>query len=120
MSPSTSVPQLGSAAATINGRVVSVAIDTASGLTAVGSAAMVQTALGTFLVAHTAQDSFAALNATCTHEACTVTGYENTQYVCPCHGSQFTTAGAVLSGPAPRSLQQYATQFANGVVTFTV
>ena len=119
-SPSGSAPQLGSAAATTAGRVVSVNIDSAPVLGAVGSAAIVPTSLGTFLVARTAQDSFTALTATCTHEVCTITGFESSRFVCPCHGSQFTTSGTVAQGPAARALQHYATQFANGVLTFTV
>lgn len=123
-SPSSSsfanVPQLPAATATVAGRAVSVTVDAASPLAAVGSAARVQTTLGTFLVAHTGQDSFNALTAVCTHEACTVTGFSNNQFVCPCHGSQYNTSGGVVMGPAPRALQQFATQFANGVLTFTV
>jgi Rieske Fe-S protein len=117
---STNAPQLGSAAATVSGRVVSVAIDSASVLANAGSAAIVQTSLGTFLVARTAQDTFTALTATCTHESCTVTGFQSSQFVCPCHGSRFSTSGGVVNGPATRALQQYTTQFANNVLTFTV
>jgi cytochrome b6-f complex iron-sulfur subunit len=44
-----------------------------------------------------------AINATCTHLGCLVkqaqAGFE-----CPCHGSQFTTNGAVTQGPATLSL----------------
>jgi len=40
-------------------------------------------------------------------------------YVCPCHGSRFDTSGRVLNGPVSRSLRQYQTQFANGVLTIT-
>jgi cytochrome b6-f complex iron-sulfur subunit len=117
-SPS-SAAQLGSASATVAGRVVSVNVDAATALATVGSAAMVQTSLGTFLVARTAQDSFTALTATCTHQACTVTGFSDGVFVCPCHGSEYTTAGSVVRGPATRALQQFPTQFANGVLTFT-
>lgn len=117
---SSSAPPLGSASATTAGRVVSVNIDSAPVLAGVGSAAIVQTSLGTFLVARTAQDSFTALTATCTHEAYTITGFDSSRFVCPCHGSQFTTSGAVAKGPAARALQQYPTQFANGVLTFSV
>ena len=99
--------------------IVSVTIDAASALAAVGSMAMVQTSLGTFLVAHTGQDTFTALTATCTHEGCTVTGFSGTRFVCPCHGSQFSTSGAVAMGPATRALQPFTTQFANGVLTFS-
>ena len=89
-------------------------------LAAVNSAAMVQTSLGTFLLARTAQDTFSALTAVCTHEGCSVTGFASNQFVCPCHGSRFTTTGSVANGPATRALQQYTTQFANNVLTFTV
>jgi len=118
-SPS-SVPQLGTIPATVTGRVVSVTVDATSALASVGSAALVQTSLGTFLVAHPAVDTYTALTATCTHEGCGVTGFSGDRFVCPCHGSQFTTSGAVTNGPATRALQQYTTQFANGVLTFTV
>ncbi len=99
---------------------MSINIDSAPVLAAVGSAAIVPTSLGTFLVARTAQDSFTALTATCTHEVCTITGFESSRFVCPCHGSQFSTSGGVAKGPAARALQQYPTQFTNGVLTFSV
>ena len=92
-------------------------IDAASPLSAVGSAALVLSGLGTFHVAHTGQNAFTALTAICTHEACTITGFQNQVYVCPCHGSQYNTSGQVLSGPAPSPLRQFGTQFANNVLT---
>jgi cytochrome b6-f complex iron-sulfur subunit len=116
---STNVPQLSTLAATVTGRVVSVTIDPAGALGTPGSAAAVQTSLGTFLLARTGQDSFTALTAICTHEACTVSGFQSSQYVCPCHGSRYSTAGAVVTGPATRALTQYGTQFASNVLTFT-
>ena len=117
---SVSAPQLSSVSASVSGRVVSVTIDSSSPLATVGSAATTQTSLGQFLIARTAQDSFTALTATCTHEGCTVSGFASSRFVCPCHGSQFTTTGTVAQGPATRSLQSYATQFANNVLTFSV
>ena len=119
-SPSTNAPQLGTVTGTVSGRTVSVTVDAGSALAAVNSAAMVQTSLGTFLLARTAQDTFSALTAVCTHEGCSVTGFASNQFVCPCHGSRFTTTGSVATGPATRALQQYPTQFANSVLTFTV
>ena len=119
-SPSSNAPQLGTVPGTVSGRTVSVSVDSGSPLAAVNSAAMVQTSLGTFLLARTAQETFTALTAVCTHEGCSITGFGNNQYVCPCHGSRFTTTGSVANGPTTRALQQYTTQFANGVLTFTV
>jgi Rieske Fe-S protein len=73
-----------------------------------------------FLVARTAQDAFAAFTATCTHEACTISGFNNQTFVCPCHGSQFNTNGGVVNGPATRALPQYAARFANGTLTISL
>ena len=119
-SPSSPGQPLSSVTGTVSGRTISVAVDSGSPLAAVGSAAIAQTALGTFLLARTTQESFTALTATCTHESCAITGFSGSQFVCPCHGSRFTTSGAVAMGPATRPLQQYPTQFGNGVLTFTV
>jgi len=102
----------------VNGGIT-LAIDLSSPLSAVGSAALMQTSVGDFLVAHTAQNSFVALTAICTHQTCTITGFGNQNYVCPCHGSTFDINGRVLGGPAPAPLHQYPTQFINGVLTVT-
>ena len=112
-----SLPVIGATPA--NGSVA-LTIDSASPLAAVGSAALIQTSSQFLLVAHTAQDAFAALNGTCTHQACTITGFGSGVFVCPCHGSQFTTSGRVVSGPAPAPLAQHQTQFANGVLTIAL
>ncbi len=111
------LPVINATAASNN---VSLTIDSSSPLSAVGSAALVQTSAGSFLVAHVAQDSFTALTAICTHLTCFITGYANQTFVCPCHGSEFSTNGAVVRGPAVAPLRQYATQFANGVLTVTI
>ena len=61
-----------------------------------------------------------ALDATCSHESCTVTGADGNVYVCPCHGSRYSRTGQVLEGPAKAALRQFATTFADGVVTIAV
>jgi Rieske Fe-S protein len=113
----TNAPSLPLINGTLAGGGVTVTIDASSPLTAVGSAALVQTPIGDFLVGHAAQNSFVALAAVCTHQACTITGFANQNYVCPCHGSTFDINGRVLSGPAPASLFRYQAQFSNGVLT---
>ena len=110
---------LGGAVLGACGGGIQVSIDTASPLASPGSAALVQSPLGTVLVSRTGTDTFTAVTATCTHESCTITGFADSSYVCPCHGSRFDTSGRVLNGPASRALRQYQAQFANGVLTVT-
>jgi cytochrome b6-f complex iron-sulfur subunit len=118
-SPS-SAPSLPSVAGTLAGRTLTIAIDTASPLASVGGAATINVSTGMYLVARTDQSTFTTVTAVCTHEGCAVTGFANSRYVCPCHGSEFTTSGAVVQGPAPSPLRQFPTAFANNVVTISV
>jgi cytochrome b6-f complex iron-sulfur subunit len=113
------VPALPRISGSAAGGGIQVTIDASSPLASPGSLALVSSSVGTVLVAHTAADTFVALTATCTHQGCTITNYQGSSFVCPCHGSTFDTSGRVLSGPASRSLQQYNTQFVNGVLTIT-
>jgi cytochrome b6-f complex iron-sulfur subunit len=117
LSSSANLPRIQATAA---GNVITLAIDAASPLATVGTAAQVQYGSGTLLVARTTQDAFAAVTAICTHEACTITGYSNQIYTCPCHGSQFDTNGQVKRGPATTALRKYQTQFANNQLTITI
>jgi cytochrome b6-f complex iron-sulfur subunit len=117
-SPSDSAPKLSAIPGSVSGRTVSVTVDAASGLTSVGSAVMVNSSRGSFLVARTGDTTFSALTSTCTHEGCTIDGFDSSQFVCPCHGSHFTTSGAVTQGPASRALQPFPTQFADPVLSF--
>jgi cytochrome b6-f complex iron-sulfur subunit len=113
-------PQLARVTGTVVAGAVQVSSDASAPLAATGSAALVTSGAGNFLVSRTGADAFSALTATCTHESCTITGFSGQSYVCPCHGSQFSTSGVVLNGPATRSLRQFTTQFAGGVLTITV
>lgn len=112
------------ALATINGSAAggTVTVNNISGtsLASVGSAALVQAGSNSILVTHAAQNSFTAVTAICTHEQCTVTGFQSGAFVCPCHGSRYSTSGAVVQGPATRPLAPFSTQFTNNVLTITV
>ena len=58
-----------------------------------------------------------ALSPICTHLGCTVE-IEGARLVCPCHGSTYDRAGAVLQGPAQHPLRRYRTTLADdGVLT---
>ena len=115
-----SAPPLPTVRATMNGGAATLAIDAGSPLAAVGGAALVLGAGGPLLVAHTAPDTFVALTAICTHQGCTISGFTDQRYVCPCHGSNFDTSGRVLNGPAAMALRQFPTSFASGVLTITL
>ncbi len=103
--------------ATASGGIMVVTIDAASPLAAIGGAALVQSSLGSVLVTHTAQDTFVAVSSRCTHQACTITRFASATYICPCHGSQFSTSGRVVSGPATGQLASFPTQFSNSQLT---
>jgi cytochrome b6-f complex iron-sulfur subunit len=54
------------------------------------------------ILLHT-ENGFVALSTTCPHLGCTVEVTAD-GFVCPCHNSRFDQNGAVLQGPATRSL----------------
>ena len=119
-SPVTGAATLPTVTANVSGSQALLTIDGGSPLASVGGAALVQAGGTQVLVARTAQDAFAAVTAICTHEACTINGVTGATFVCPCHGSRFSTSGAVLNGPATRALRQFATQFSGGVLAITL
>lgn len=49
---------------------------------------------------------FSAVLAECTHRGCQPDPAGD-RLVCPCHGSEFTTRGEVIEGPADRSLPRF-------------
>lgn len=115
-----SLPNLPVLGASSSGNTVTLTVDANSPLATVGNAALVQLSAGSFLVARTGQDTFSAVTAICTHEGCIVSKYQSGTYGCPCHGSEFSTSGAVKSGPAALPLRQFSTQFANNVLTISL
>ncbi len=51
---------------------------------------------------------FYAIAAACTHLGCTAHLADQSKgFVCPCHGSQFSREGTVVSGPATRALVRF-------------
>jgi cytochrome b6-f complex iron-sulfur subunit len=118
-SPSDNVPQLATISGSIVNGAVTVNVAAGSPLAAVGGAALVQSGGSSFLVVRTAQDTFNAMTSICTHEQCTITGFSSQTFTCPCHGSQYSTTGAVIKGPATRSLQRFTTAIAANILTIT-
>lgn len=117
--PSGNAQRLPSVSASVSGRTVTVPVGAGSQLAATGAMAMTQTSLGTFLLARTSPTTLSVLTATCTHEQTTINLADGSQFVCPNHGAIFTTSGAVVKGPANRSLQQFSATINGDNATFT-
>jgi nitrite reductase/ring-hydroxylating ferredoxin subunit len=69
------------------------------------------------IVTRTSETTFAAVDATCTHDGCVVNEVRANSggfLVCPCHSSRFTPEGAVNRGPAASPLRSFATFFDGG------
>ena len=119
----TSPSGMGSKLGVLSGRFTGAAVQvTAAGspLADVGGAALVESTAGVFLISRTSTSAFSAIDAVCTHEGCTITGFAGDTYVCPCHGSRYSLNGQVTGGPARASLRRYATTFTDGVVTIAL
>ena len=62
------------------------------------------------IIARISQTQFVALSSICTHQGGTVF-YDSSgkEFHCPVHGSNFSTSGAVINGPAGSPLKKYNT-----------
>lgn len=64
-------------------------------------------------------DGLIGMNATCTHNGCTVK-IENVGLLCPCHNALFDIKnGDVLRGPAAHPLERVSVREAEGVIYIT-
>jgi len=58
-------------------------------------------------IQHT-DEGIIAISLVCTHLGCTVEeNREGEGFTCPCHGSRYSRKGAILEGPATKSLPRY-------------
>ena len=112
-------PQLMTVSGSVSGGRVSVTL-AGSPLATNGSAALVQAGSSSYLVYRTGDQNFSVLTSTCTHEGCTVSGFQSPNFVCPCHGSTYGTNGAVTRGPATRALASFPSQVNDGVLSWAV
>ena len=114
-----SAPALTTVSGSLGAGRVSVTL-AGSPLAANGSAALVQAGSGQYLVYRSGDQAFSVLTAICTHEGCTVSGFQSATFVCPCHGSTVSTGGTVTKGPASRALASFAWQLNDGVLSWGV
>ncbi len=89
-----------------------------SALTSVGGALLIDLASDTVMVIRASETAVVALSAICTHAGCSM-NFDSSQslLVCPCHGSQFSESGAVVTGPARRPVRVYSATLANNIIT---
>jgi Rieske Fe-S protein len=112
------VPALPSIPATVTNGVATVNV-AGTALATAGGTAIVSSSLGTMLVVRNDAASVSAFTATCTHQQCTVTGFTEGVFQCPCHGSRYNTAGMVVRGPATQNLRKFNATVTNDVISIT-
>jgi cytochrome b6-f complex iron-sulfur subunit len=112
---------LPSSSGTLNNNTVTVDISPSSPLAQNGFA-IVQYTGGSVLVARTSDGVYHAMTSICTHQGCSIDQYNSgsKEFICPCHGSQFSATGAVIGGPAPTALKQYATSISGTQLVITL
>jgi Rieske Fe-S protein len=95
-------------------------VDLATELQTVGSSKVTNGVILVRLAAANVASSFTAVQVACTHEGTSI-NYNTSQgkFICPLHGSQFSTAGAVIMGPAALSLKKYDVTVEGSVLTVT-
>ena len=66
------------------------------------------------------ETEYLALSKVCTHQGCDVSYNSSGNYLpCPCHGSIFSTSGAVLNDPATIPLKKYDVNQDGNILTIT-
>lgn len=91
-------------------------------LPAIGQTVGASTGTLNLAVTRVSATTAVAVSRTCTHEGCTILLPEASGQTldCPCHGSRFTTAGAVVMGPAARALQTFPARIEGSEVVVTI
>ena len=112
------VPSLPALNATVTNGVAMLSVG-GTALANTGGTALVTSSLGTMLVVRSGTASVSAFTATCTHQQCTVTGFTEGVFQCPCHGSRYDTNGAVVRGPSTQNLRRFNATITNDVISIT-
>lgn len=85
-----------------------------SALNTTGGFAVVQNVI----VANLGGGAWAALSSVCTHQGCEISFNSSVNnFPCPCHGSIFSTTGAVVNGPASTALKSYTVTKSGNILT---
>jgi len=69
------------------------------------------------IIAKTTSGMHIAVSSLCTHQSVTLEFQgNNNRFYCPGHGSNFSTAGTVLNGPAATALKPYKTSLSGSLL----
>ena len=75
---------------------------------------------GDIIIIRSSDTVYLALSKLCTHSQCTVTYNSSSKDIpCPCHGSKFSTTGAVVNGPATAPLKTYNVKLNGNTLTIS-
>jgi len=75
----------------------------------------------TVLVTQTKAGNYKAFSATCTHAGCIVSGVENNEIACGCHGAKFDPeSGMAIAGPARSALGKISLEIRGDEIWVTV
>ena len=99
---------------------VNFTVDLGSSLTTIGSSLVQSGVIVVRIAGGNAAASFTAVQAACTHEGTTINfSASGNQFVCPNHGSTFSTSGKVTLGPASTALKQFTVVVNGSIMTVT-
>jgi len=99
---------------------VNFTIDLAANLTTVGSSFISNGVIIVRLATGNTPSSFTAVQVNCTHEGTGINYIPSSNnFLCPSHGSTFSTSGTVTLGPASSSLKQYNVSISGTTMTVT-
>lgn len=92
----------------VGGGSANFTVDLTVSLLTVGSSLVQSGVIVVRLAAGNAPSSFSAVQVACTHEGTAINfNAAQNKFICPNHGSTFSTDGTVTLGPASSSLKKY-------------
>jgi cytochrome b6-f complex iron-sulfur subunit len=107
----------------VSNKTIAISLDEFPMLNSVGGSIVGQASgySNPIVIARVRDDMFAALDAICTHDRCTV-AYNalNLTLDCPCHGSTYEVDGKVINGPALRALPKFTATSDGTTLTITL
>lgn len=99
---------------------VNFSVDLSNSITTVGSSLVQSGVIVVRLSSGNTASSFTAVQVACTHQGTSINfNQSGNNFVCPNHGSTFSTNGTVTMGPAASSLKLYTISIAGNIMTVT-